>query len=154
MESRRYLVPRDSSMSRSSLDVPSQTVAARTTSPQVMKNRSKRRSAELLEAIAQIDTITDPATQGELAAWINERYEERDGGTLVGLFGHCYLGDPYIDHRMDIAGNITQHFKPADGVPGPFAAARPLARSTAYLFIEIYDDGQVVPVRPDGSSAI
>lgn len=154
MESRRHLIPRNSSLRGASLGITSQTVAAPTASPHQMKNRSKRRSAELLEAIAQIDTITDPATQGELAAWINERYEERGGGTLVGLFGHCYLGDPYIDHRMDISGNIIQHFKPADSVPGPFAAARPLARSTAYLFIEIYDDGQVVPVRPDGSSAI
>ncbi|QGF23378.1 hypothetical protein [Raineyella fluvialis] len=154
MESRRHLVPRESSRHGSSFEVPSQTVAARTTSAHVMKNREQRRSAELLEAIAQIDTITDPVTQAELAGWIQERYEERGGGTLIGLFGHCYLGHPYVDHRMDVAGNITQHFKMADAVPGPFAAARPLARSSAYLFIEIYDDGQVVPVRPDGSSAI
>ena len=29
--------------------------------------------------------------------------------------------------------------------------ARPLARNDAYAFIEVYSDGAVIPVRPDGN---
>ena len=125
-----------------------------TTSAYTLRKRQSRRSADLVDAISRLDTVTDAQVLKDLAAWINSIYEERGGGSVLGLFGHCYLGHPYVDHQMDLAGNITRHFTPSDVPPPAFVLARPLARSTAYLYIEVYDDGQIVPVRPDGSSAI
>lgn len=134
--------------------VPTQRVASHTTPPHVMRHRAVRRSAELLDAVSRLDTVTDPRVQKELADWINALYQERDGGTLVGLFGHCYLGDDFVDHEMDLLGGILRHFRSGELVPPAYLAARPLARSEAYLFIEVYADGAIVPIRHDGSSAI
>ena len=138
-----------------SVQVQPQKVASRAaTSAYTLRKRQARRSADLVDAISRLDTVTDPQVQKDLADWINAMYDERDGGPVLGLFGHCYLGHPYVDHQMDLTGNITRHFTAADVPPPAFVLARPLARSTAYLYIEVYEDGQDVPVRPDGSSAI
>lgn len=120
----------------------------------MMRKRNVRRSADLVRAITQVDVTTDPAAQRELMEWIEGAYADRGGGVLIGLFSHCYLGHPYVDHRLDISGRIITHFTASDTVPPGFDLARPLARSTAYAFIEVYGDGQVVPVRNDGTSAI
>lgn len=133
---------------------PAQRAAPNTLPPHVVRNRAARRSAELVDAVARLDTVTDPAVQKELADWINALYEERGGGTLVGLFGHCYLGGDFVDHEMDLTGGILRHFKSTEPPPPVYAGARPLARSEAYLFIEVYTDGAIVPIRHDGSSAI
>lgn len=148
---RRRLVDVNTSLGQ----VRPQTVTSHTvTSEYALRKRSMRRSAELLDTISRLDTATNPATQKELADWLNAMYEERGGGPLKGLFGHCYLGAPYIDHQMDLVGNISRHFRESDVPPPMFAAARPLARSTSYLYIEVYADGQIVPIRPDGTSAL
>jgi hypothetical protein len=123
-------------------------------SPLERGNRSRRRSRELLDAIARLDTTFDPAARQQIVDWVQEHYDARNGGQLLGLFGKCYLGPSYLDHMMDMSGHILEHFKPEDAVPPGFAPARPLVRSEAYLFVEVYSDGQVVPVRGDGSSAV
>lgn len=122
--------------------------------PYALQNRRKARSRELMDAAQKLDMTTDPQVRRELGEWIAKLYEERGGGQPIGLFAHCYLGAPYIDHRLDLAGSIITHFTPQEPVPPAYAMARPLARSTAYLFIEVYEDGQVVPVRDDGTSAV
>lgn len=134
--------------------VESQTAAPATVSANLLQNRRRSRSAEILDAVGKLDTLTDDQTRREVFEWINELYELRDGGNLIGLFGRCFLGPPYVDHHMDFTGSIVTHYKPEDVLPAAFGPARPLARSNAYLFIEVYSDGQVVPVRADGSSAI
>ena len=134
--------------------VPANTVTPSAARTLALRKRTLRRSAELMRAITQVDVTTDPAARNELLKWINDVYEDRGGGVLLGLFSHCYLGHPFIDHRLDLGGRILTHFTAADAVPPGFEAARPLARSTAYSFIEVYGDGQVVPIRQDGSSAI
>lgn len=131
-----------------------QKVASHTTPPHTLRNRAARRSAELVDAVSRLDTVTDPAVQKELADWINAMYEERGGGDLVGLFGHCYLGGDFVDHEMDLTGGILRHFKSTEPPPPAYVGARPLARSQAYLYIEVYSDGSIVPIRHDGSSAI
>jgi hypothetical protein len=117
-------------------------------------NRARRRSRELLDAIERLDTTLDPAAHQQIVDWVQEHYDARNGGQLLGLFGKCYLGPPFVDHMMAVSGHILEHFKPEDAVPTGFAPARPLVRSEAYLFVEVYSDGQVVPVRADGSSAV
>lgn len=119
------------------------------------RNRRAVRSQELIEAVQHLDVTTDPATAQAIMQWINDEYESRQGGTLVGLFSRCYLGAPYVDHRLDLSGgHILEHFTREQSPPGPFQAARPLARSNAYIFVEVYDDGTVVPVRADGRPVI
>jgi hypothetical protein len=113
--------------------------------------RRTRRSAELMEAMQQIDVQTDPAMKTAIMEWVNAEYDKRGGGKLIGLFGKCYLGHPYCDHRMDLSGSIIEHFTQQDSVPPPYQQARAYAASSAYAFIEVYDDGEVIPVYQDGS---
>lgn len=121
----------------------------------VDRNRRTVRSADLLEAVQRLDTTIDPATAQAIMQWINDEYESRQGGQLVGLFGKCYLGAPYVDHRLDLGGGyILEHFTRDQEPPPAFRAARPFARSDAYVFIEVYGDGSVVPVRADGRPVI
>lgn len=119
-----------------------------------LKRRQARRSAELVQAIAQMDLTTDPQTLRDLMAWIDAQYQEREGGTLLGLFGKCYLGHPYVDHRMSLDRGILDHYAQNDDVPAAFLAARPFARSTAYRYIEVYADGSIIPIRDDGTQAV
>lgn len=121
--------------------------AART----VTRNRRALRSQDLIQSVQRLDTTSDPATAQAIMQWINDEYDARQGGKILGLFSRCYLGEPYIDHRLDLSGGcILEHYSQAESPPSPFLAARPLARNSAYLFIEVYDDGAVIPVRQDG----
>lgn len=151
MLNRRRLAPRETS----AVDVPDLSARA-AVHPQVTdlmrRARRTRRAAELVEAVSRIDTATDPATLQALAAWIDDAYAQREGGELLGLFARCYLGPPYIDHRLSLAGTITEHYTPGDQVPPGFLPCRALARSDAYLFIEVYSDGQVIPIRATGDA--
>lgn len=123
-----------------------------TVTPAERRARSIRRSAELLQAVRGIDTATTPQAQAEIRAWLLEVYESRGGGMLLGLFSHCYLGAPYIDHVLDFGGEIVDHYTPSQQVPPIYVPARPYAMSEAYDYIEIYADGQIVPIRPDGTA--
>lgn len=115
-------------------------------------NRQKMRSADLLNAIRQLDVVSDPHVYQQILQWIRDEYDARQGGTLMGLFGQCYLGPPYVDHRMDLMGSICEHYSPSDPVPMPYAQARGLAQSGAYSHIELYSDGAMVPILPDGTA--
>jgi hypothetical protein len=122
-----------------------------TVSQQEKKNRKLRRSADLLEAVKQIDVQTDPEMKKAILDWVEAEYNERGGGQLIGLFSKCYLGHPYCDHRMDLSGSIIEHYKVDENVPPAYARARALAKSDLYAYIEVYADGTVMPVRHDGS---
>ncbi len=116
--------------------------------------RGLRRTADMVEALRQLDLAPSPQAQREIVEWLRSVHEARGGGILLGLFGHCYLGHPYVDHAFDMSGQIMQHYTAADHVPPLYTTARPFAVSEAYAYIEIYSDGQVVPVRPDGSPVL
>ncbi|WP_068494767.1 hypothetical protein [Pseudoclavibacter helvolus] len=124
-------------------------------SPSVLaKNRGAPRNADLMAAIAALDTEPDRAAVDAALTWIRDAYDARGGGLPVGLFSRCYLGSPYIDHSMSLGGFICEHYTAAEMVPVIFAGARRLAANAAYDYIEVYDDGTVVPVRPDGRAAV
>ncbi len=134
---------------------PAQLASARVVvSPHARRQRRLRRPQELLEAIAGLDSTADEAVRKQLLDWIQQVYEERGGGELVGLFAKCYLGPPFVDHRLSLDGTIAEHYGPSDNVPPIFVPCRGLARSAAYAYIEVYADGQVVPIRLDGNAAI
>ena len=63
------------------------------------------------------------------------------------LYSNC------VDHAFDLTGAIREHYTASDTVPTMYQSARSLAVSDAYAFIEIYADGHVVPIRPDGTPA-
>ncbi|WP_204367469.1 hypothetical protein [Nocardiopsis valliformis] len=109
------------------------------------------RNRDLMRAVARIDTEMSETSRAELVAWITGAYEEQVEAIPLGFFSRCYLGPPYVDHRLGLTHMIIEHFRSPDPVPEPFAAARVLARSPAYAFIEVYHDGTLVPVREDGS---
>lgn len=116
--------------------------------------RKGARSSAILQAVQKIDTAPSPAAQAEIVRWLTEAYETRGAGVLLGLFGHCYLGHPHVDHMIALDGSILTHYTAAQSVPPPFLPARPLATSTAYAYIEVYADGSVIPVRPDGTPVL
>lgn len=116
------------------------------------RNRLEKRSVELIEAVRALDTATDAAYRQELIEWIKNAYAERMGGALFAIFSKCYLGEPYVDHHLSIAGEIMEHYQRSDTIPAIFSQARALAKSSAYAYIEIYSDGQIVPVARDGSA--
>ena len=119
--------------------------------PYERSNRARRRTGELLGAIRKLDTATDERTKRELLDFVGGLYNDSGGGMPVGLFAKCWLGEPYLDHILTFSGDIVRHFKHNEPVPPEFAMARPLARNDAYAFIEVYSDGAVIPVRPDGN---
>jgi hypothetical protein len=117
-----------------------------------LTNRVKPRSAELVTAVAKLDTTVDVSARQAIMDWIRQEYDARQGGALIGLFAKCYLGPPFVDHKLSLLQTILEHFAPNDDPGHPYNQARGLVRSGAYAYIEVYSDGAVVPVRPDGTS--
>jgi hypothetical protein len=113
--------------------------------------RRKPRHAGIFQAVQALDTELDEATRHEVARWIGEQYAAEYGSALLGLVAKCYLGPPFIDHRLDLFGAIVEHYAPSDPMPAPYDNARMLARSGAYAFVEVHSDGSIVPVHDDGS---
>lgn len=130
--------------------VPAQTLQR---PPSALERRRRRepRPGELLQAVRNLDLTQDAAYRAELTEWIDNAYTERMGGVLLGLFARCHLGPPYVDHRLTVVGHILEHYRPTDIVPPPFDAARTLAQSLVYEYVEVYSDGDIIPVLADGS---
>lgn len=118
-----------------------------------LKARSRFRSTDLLDAVQKLDVTTGEKAHRELIEFITGLYEE-SGSVPIGLFAKCWLGKPYLDHIVSLEGEIVRHFKETETVSEEYAMARPLARSDAYIFIEVYSDGAVIPIRHDGSPII
>lgn len=116
-----------------------------------LRNRQVVRRPELLEAIRNLDASQDLKYQESLIEWIRDAYEQRYSGVLFALFARCYLGADFIDHQTTLAGSIVEHYSSQESVPAIFAKARSLAANPHYLYVEIYSDGEVIPVRHDGS---
>ncbi len=115
------------------------------------ENRKLTRDPQLIAAVRNLDLTSDETYKHQLTAWLNEVYKEMMVGQLVALFSKCYLGSPYVDHQLDLLGNIVEHYQAGQSLPAHFAGARGLARSDSYAYIEIYSDGQIIPIREDGT---
>ena len=116
-------------------------------------DRNKPRHAGLFEAVRRLDAVVDPAERKALADWIRGEYEREYEFTDVplGFVSVCYLGPPYVEHRLDLAASIVDHFSVAQAMPEPFQQARMMIRSGGYEFLEVYLSGKVIAVRPDGT---
>lgn len=134
----------------------SQSAGTRTAAQrQSARDLRRPRSAELLAAVRKLDSGLDEQACHALAEQISGLYaKDFAGGVPIGLLATCYLGAPYVDHRLNLVELIVEHYSPTSSVPDPYAAARPLVRSGAYAYVEVYSDGLVVPVLPDGSPVV
>lgn len=117
-----------------------------------LASRMRCRDQQLIQTLSQVDVQVDQVAQANVMQWIREEYEDRYGGMLLGMFSKCYLGPPFVDHKLDLFGSILEHYSPNDDPGYPYSKARGLARSGSYAFIEIYSDGQIVPILPDGTA--
>ena len=61
-------------------------------------------------------------------------------GILLGVVSICYLGKPYEVHTLDITGQIIEHYKAGQSLPGGLEKARAIALRGGYDFIEVYVD--------------
>jgi len=106
----------------------------------------------MVTAVLRLDTATDPHLRRELSEWLEGLFVAADVAVPVGFFARCYLGGNYVDHRLLLTGAIAEHYTRDEAPPPPWAAARPVVRAQAYAYVEVYDDGSLVPVRADGTS--
>ena len=119
-----------------------------------VRNLRKPRSAEVVAAVHRLDATIDQSARDELARWIRNEYFNEIGDLPLGFVAECGLGPPYVDHILDLGHTIVDHYASADPMPEPFAAARMLARSGAYAYVEVYLSGTVVPVLANGSPVV
>lgn len=61
-------------------------------------------------------------------------------GILLGYVSACYLGKPYEVHILDVSGEIIEHYKTGQILPGGLEKARGIAMWGGYDFIEVYVD--------------
>lgn len=117
--------------------------------------RVEQRSNRYLRALKELDA------GGRLGATemrgivddIRREFDEKYCSTPIGIVGKCYLGEPFEVHTLALDGEIIEHYRVGETVPGGLERARPLAVSPVYLAVEVYSD-RVVCIRADGSTAV
>ncbi|MFE0516452.1 hypothetical protein [Streptomyces sp. NPDC058964] len=109
------------------------------------------RSGQLLDAVRRLDAGLDDQACRSLAEWVREQYTTSYGSVPLGFVARCHLGPPYVDHQLSLFHVIVRHFAPAEQMPEPFSAARMLARSGGYAYVEVHADGLILPVLEDGT---
>jgi len=117
----------------------------------------KPRSEEYMKALRQLDAgghIMDHSRAEALVNQIRKEFPEIQlDGLLIGIVAVCYLGRPYEVHSLDLAGDIIQHYKKGETMPGGLERARTLAMCGGYEFIEVYTNC-LRAVSEDGSVAV
>ena len=58
----------------------------------------------------------------------------------LGYVSICYLDDPYEVHVLSVSGEIVEHYKRGQKLPGELEKARAIALRGGYEFIEVYYD--------------
>lgn len=104
----------------------------------------KQRSKQYMDALQQLDagghTHNQRKVQEIIDAIINEFPEVEIEGILLGYVSICYLGKPYEVHTLDMTGQIIEHYKGGQALPGGMEKARSIAMRGGYAFIEVYVD--------------
>lgn len=117
----------------------------------------KKRSPQYMEALRQLDAgghVQNQAKVNEILRIIRDEFPEVElAGLLLGFVSICYLGKPYEVHSLDMTGNIIEHYKGGQAMPGGLEKARSIALHGGYEYIEVYSDC-CRAVSSDGSIAV
>ena len=104
----------------------------------------KSRSKEYMDAIHQLDAgghVHNKKEVNEIINTINSEFPDVDiNGILLGFVAKCYLGAPYEAHTLDLVGEIIEHYKQGETLPGGLDKAKSIALHGGYDFIEVYTD--------------
>ena len=104
----------------------------------------KTRSKEYMDALHRLDAGGHTHNQHKVNEIIdairNEFPEVEISGILLGFVSICYLGKPYEVHTLDMTGQIIEHYKVGQTLPGGLEKARSIALRGGYDFIEVYVD--------------
>lgn len=104
----------------------------------------KTRSKEYMDALHKLDAGGHVHNQHKVNEIIdairNEFPEVEISGVLLGFVSICYLGKPYEVHTLDMTGQIIEHYKSGQTLPGGLEKARSIALRGGYDFIEVYVD--------------
>ena len=104
----------------------------------------KSRSKEYMDAIHQLDAgghVHNKKEVNEIINTIKSEFPDVDiNGILLGFVAKCYLGAPYEAHTLDLVGEIIEHYKRGETLPGGLDKAKSIALHGGYDFIEVYTD--------------
>lgn len=104
----------------------------------------KSRSKEYMDAIHQLDAgghVHNKKEVNEIINTIKSEFPDVDiNGILLGFVAKCYLGVPYEAHTLDLVGEIIEHYKRGETLPGGLDKAKSIALHGGYDFIEVYTD--------------
>lgn len=104
----------------------------------------KSRSKEYMDAIHQLDAgghVHNKKEVNEIINTIKSEFPDVDiNGIFLGFVAKCYLGAPYEAHTLDLVGEIIEHYKRGETLPGGLDKAKSIALHGGYDFIEVYTD--------------
>lgn len=104
----------------------------------------KSRSKEYMDAIHLLDAgghVHNKKEVNEIINTIKSEFPDVDiNGILLGFVAKCYLGAPYEAHTLDLVGEIIEHYKRGETLPGGLDKAKSIALHGEYDFIEVYTD--------------
>lgn len=104
----------------------------------------KTRSKEYMQAMHKLDAgghVHNQHKVNEIVDIIRNEFPEVEiTGIMLGIVSVCYLGKPYEVHTLDITGQIIEHYKGGQMLPGGLEKARSIAMRGGYDFIEVYVD--------------
>ena len=102
------------------------------------------RSKEYMEAMHRLDAgghVHNQDKVNKIIDAIRSEFPDIDvNGVLLGFVSVCYLGKPYEVHTLNMTGEIIEHFKEGEILPGGLEKARSLALRGGYEFVEVYID--------------
>lgn len=104
----------------------------------------KPRSKAYMDALHRLDAgghVHNQHKVNEIIDAIRNEFPEIElSGILLGYVSICYLGKPYEVHTLDMTGQIIEHYKVGQTLPGGLEKARSIAIRGGYDFIEVYVD--------------
>ena len=104
----------------------------------------KKRSKEYMDAMHRLDAgghVHNQNKVNEIIDAIRQEFPEVEiSGILLGYVSICYLGRPYEVHTLDMTGQIIEHYKAGQALPGGLERARYIALRGGYDFVEVYVD--------------
>lgn len=117
----------------------------------------QKRSKKYMEAMASLDAGGHTTNQQKVKMMIDliqQEFPHVDvAGILLGVVSLCYLGAPYEVHSLDMGGDIIEHYKRGQTMPGGLEKARSIAIHGGYSFIEVYVDC-CRAIGPDGEVSV